>query len=803
MQVLETGHHAGKCIGAELSGHDLACKLARDIILFVRLDGRICDANDAAVRAYGYEREELLSKTIFDLRSQETVSQVLPQMAQAEREGILFETVHRRKDGRTFPVEVSSQGVTLGNERVLLSIIRDISERKQAQEELAWESGVNAALAELSSALISAASIDDISATVLAHGQRLTGSRFGFVGYVDPQTGWLVTTMLTRDIWDVCQVRDKEAVFKHFGGLWGWVLNNRQPLMTNEPDKDPRSTGIPDGHIPIRRFLSVPATIGDTLVGQVSLANSDRDYTDRDLEVIKRLAGLYAIAIDRKRTEEERHKLLEEIQHRLAQLNAVIENTDTQLALLDRDFNFLTVNYAYERGYRRSKEELIGRNHFELFPNAENQAIFERVRDTGEAVEFYAKPFVFPDQPERGVTYWDWTLVPVTEDGGSILGFAFSLTDVTEGVRARQRIAELAAEAQRRAGELDATFTAIADGIIVYSTAGEIVLTNAAARDILGYSDEEQSGPIVERLTALRVTATDGQPVPPEETPPMRALRGEVVRGQVLAIHRPPDRTVWISASGAPIRTPDGRLQGAVVTMTDITALRELQEQQEDFLRTVSHDLRAPLTVIRAQAELLDMDQEHAGLPVENRTGTQAIITAANRMNTMIQDLVDSIRFQKQRLHLECQPTDLRRFLVDLLQRTATLFDVRRVRLSVPQDVPPALADVDRLERILTNLLSNALKYSSPDTEVVVEATRRDDWIVVAVRDQGQGIAPEDLPHIFERFYRSKGQRKESLGLGLSIAKTLVEAHGGRLWVESQLGKGSTFYFTLPVAAEN
>ncbi|MGQ9675052.1 MAG: PAS domain S-box protein [Chloroflexota bacterium] len=801
--MLDTEDCAGKCIQTELSAHELACKLARDIILFVRLDGSIYDANDAAIRAYGYEREELLTKTIFDLRSEETLPQVLPQMAQAEREGILFETVHRRKDASTFPVEVSSRGITLGKERVLLSIIRDISERKQAKEDLAWQAGVNAALAEVSSALISAASIDDISAIVLDHGKRLTGSKYGFVGHIDPSTGWMVSTTLTRDIWESCQVPDKRAVFEQFSGLWGWVLNTRQPLLTNEPDRDPRSSGIPEGHIPIRRFLSVPALVGDTLVGQVSLANSDRDYTDRDLEVIKRLADLYAIAIDRKRAEGERETLLREIQHRLAQLNAVIENTETQLALLDRDFNFLMVNSAYERGCGHSKEELIGRNHFELFPNPENQAIFERVRDTGEAVEFYAKPFVYSDRPGRGITYWNWTLVPVREDGGSILGFAFSLTDVTESVRARQRIAELAAEAQRRAGELDATFTAIADGIIVYSTTGEIVLTNAAAREILGYTDDEQRGPIVERLTALRVTSPDGKLIPPEETPPMRALRGEVVRGQVLAIHRPPDRTVWISASGAPIRTPDGRLQGAVVTMTDITALHELQEQQEDFLRTVSHDLRAPLTVIRAQAELLDMEQEQAGLSIEQRQSTQAVITAANRMNTMIQDLVDSIRFHKQRLNLDCQPTDLRQFVTSMLQRTASLFDVRRVRLSIPGGVPRVLTDPDRLERILTNLLSNALKYSSPDTEVVVEAAQRDGWVVVAVRDRGQGIAPEDLPRIFERFYRSKGQRKESLGLGLSIAKTLVEAHGGRIWVESELGKGSTFYFTLPIAAES
>jgi two-component system phosphate regulon sensor histidine kinase PhoR len=111
------------------------------------------------------------------------------------------------------------------------------------------------------------------------------------------------------------------------------------------------------------------------------------------------------------------------------------------------------------------------------------------------------------------------------------------------------------------------------------------------------------------------------------------------------------------------------------------------------------------------------------------------------------------------------------------------------------------MADPSRLERILTNLISNALKYSPPEAEVVVRAERVDSCLQVSVVDRGIGIAPEDLPHLFERFYRTRGSRKaEGLGLGLYITRMLVEAHGGRIWAESELGKGSTFSFTLPLA---
>ncbi|HEX2923308.1 MAG TPA: ATP-binding protein, partial [Chloroflexota bacterium] len=127
--------------------------------------------------------------------------------------------------------------------------------------------------------------------------------------------------------------------------------------------------------------------------------------------------------------------------------------------------------------------------------------------------------------------------------------------------------------------------------------------------------------------------------------------------------------------------------------------------------------------------------------------------------------------------------------------------DVKRVRLSVEESLPPVSADPDRLERIVLNLLSNALKYSAPQTPVDIRASRKNGQALVAVEDRGQGIAPEDLPHIFERFYRTKGpHRKESIGLGLYISRILVEAHGGRISVKSELGKGSTFSFTLPLA---
>jgi signal transduction histidine kinase len=196
-----------------------------------------------------------------------------------------------------------------------VSNLRLRSAHQRAEEALVWEAEVNAAMATLSHQLIALVAPEQIATLVLAQAKRLTGSAFGYVGYIDQQTGFLVCPTMTRDIWDACQVTNKGIVFEQFSGLWGWVLDHRQPLLTNDPATDPRSSGTPIGHVPIERFLSVPAMMGPTLLGQIALANAPRDYTDRDLAVIQRMASVYALAIQRKRDEDAIRQYAGRLQH--------------------------------------------------------------------------------------------------------------------------------------------------------------------------------------------------------------------------------------------------------------------------------------------------------------------------------------------------------------------------------------------------------------------------------------------------------------------------------------------------------
>lgn len=370
--------------------------------------------------------------------------------------------------------------------------------------------------------------------------------------------------------------------------------------------------------------------------------------------------------------------------------------------------------------------------------------------------------------------------------------------------------ARLYEELNRRMAELDAVINSLADGVIVYDPDAKIVRLNRAAADLLAYDAEEMDKPVSERSTKLGLADAHGRPLSADENPIVRAMRGEAVVGQEIMLHHPDGSVHRVAISVSPVHDAEGHVLGLVSSLHDITDLVELERRREEFLRIVAHDIRQPLTIIQGQAQLMRRALA-SGNQARIENGLTAILTSAKRTNAMIRDLVDSVRLESGRVELDKQPVDLAGFVAEMLERMTGVMEAQRVRMEAgsglwpgedgEEGVPLVEADPDRLERILANLLSNALKYSTPGSEVTVTLGREDGAAVVSVADRGAGIAAEDLPHIFERFYRANGQhRAESLGLGLYITRMLVEAHGGRIWAESEPGVGSTFTFTLPLS---
>jgi len=224
-------------------------------------------------------------------------------------------------------------------------------------------------------------------------------------------------------------------------------------------------------------------------------------------------------------------------------------------------------------------------------------------------------------------------------------------------------------------------------------------------------------------------------------------------------------------------------------------AVTTLYEQREDLLRTLTHDIRSPLTVITVNAELL------ANRSKDPRVARRArdIEKSAARVADMLGDLIDMTHLESGHLPLDRKPLDVAAFVRELRSRLESTLPIDRVTFDVPDGLPPTDVDAGRFERILINLLSNALKYAPPPAPIVLRAAVQGREVVVSVADGGPGISQQDLPRLFEKYFRASSTReKEGLGIGLYATRLLVQAHGGRIWADSAIGKGTTFYVALP-----
>lgn len=241
------------------------------------------------------------------------------------------------------------------------------------------------------------------------------------------------------------------------------------------------------------------------------------------------------------------------------------------------------------------------------------------------------------------------------------------------------------------------------------------------------------------------------------------------------------------------------RLVSFLTVSVTLSHIRRELRRREDLLHVVSHDLRAPLGALVGQAMLLRKRSDGDAF-VTGRT--EAILRCASRMDAMIDDLLDSARTDSNQLLLQTQPVDVGAHLSELLDRSAPVLDVDRVRLVVHGGGLVARADPNRLDRIVLNLLTNALKYSPAESRVELGATATGGWVTISVADHGPGIPGGDLPHVFDRFYRGQHTAaRGGLGIGLYSVRLLVEAHGGTVRAEPGREGGTIFRVALPASS--
>jgi signal transduction histidine kinase len=267
-------------------------------------------------------------------------------------------------------------------------------------------------------------------------------------------------------------------------------------------------------------------------------------------------------------------------------------------------------------------------------------------------------------------------------------------------------------------------------------------------------------------------------------------------------------RDVPVLANSAPLREADGPVDGAVVAFQDITAIKMLERQREDFLAVVTHDLKNPLTSIAGMSEMLKRHCDRLTGPERDRfdRGLGTILKSAHRMESQINELLDVTRLQMgQSLELEAKSTDLVALVGQLLTEYRQTTERHTLRLQTELHVLVIMVDPKRLQRALANLLANAIKYSPQGGDIVVTLARQEDgtgeWIVIRIADHGVGIPASDQIHLFEPYYRASNVagRITGTGLGLRGSRQIIEQHGGTISLESNEGTGTQITIRLPL----
>ena len=383
-----------------------------------------------------------------------------------------------------------------------------------------------------------------------------------------------------------------------------------------------------------------------------------------------------------------------------------------------------------------------------------------------------------------------------SEDEGTLVTFASQAALVIANAR-RYR------DEQRARNDLEILINTAPVGVVVFDVrTGNLTSINREARRIVG--DLVPGSPAEDLLEMLTIHRADGRRTTLREVPIVQMLNGsETVWAEEIVIEAPDGGSVATMVNATPILSEEGEPESLVVTVQDMTPLQELERLRAEFLGIVGHELRTPLTSIKGAATTL-IEAASSLDPAETAQFHRIINEQADHMRDLISDLIDVVRIETGTLSVNPEPAEVVR-LVDEARNTFTAAGGRRnIRIALPPDLPLVMADTRRVVQVLNNLLSNASRSSHEASTIRVSAAREDIYVSISVADDGRGVPAERLPHLFRKFSHLEGQeRGRDLGLGLAICKGIVEAHGGRIWAESDgPGLGSRFTFTIPVVED-
>ncbi len=607
--------------------------------------------------------------------------------------------------------------------------------------------------------------------------------------------GYTAEERLGKNIFELLHPEDGPRIKKVFGALvlrpgsrvvtevryrlktggWRWLECIANNLLT-----DPSVAGVVINYRDISERKEAEQkirTLNEELEQRVTERTAQLEAVNRDLQTE---------ITDRRRAE----KILQRSQERFQLLVDGVR--DYAIFMLDPSGSVGSWNVGAERMTGFRAEEILGRHYSCFFSSEEVNAGRPRqiLRIAETEGRFEEEAWRVRKDGTRFLANVVATALYSSE--GRLRGFSHITRDVTEWSKTQEALETLRLQTEM-------ILNSVGDGICGLDPSGHCTFFNPTAERMTGWKAHELVGKDLHVL--MPHTRADGSPYAPEECRIRKALTEGVTS-------RVDDEMFWrkdgtgfpVEYISTPIRNQQGGIHGAVVSFQDITERRAIERLKDEFVSIVGHELRSPLTSIRGALGLLA-----AGLLAGNPGRMQQMLDIAlkstDRLVRMVNDILDLERMQSGQVLMARTGCDAGQLLSQAAEAMRMMAEKTSIRLELSAPSIPVRADSDRIIQVVTNLLSNAIKFSPPGAVVALSAIQEENEVKFGVRDQGRGIPVDKLETIFERFRQvdaSDSREKGGTGLGLAICRTIIQQHGGRIWVESVTGGGSTFYFTLP-----
>jgi len=481
-----------------------------------------------------------------------------------------------------------------------------------------------------------------------------------------------------------------------------------------------------------------------------------------------------------------------------AVVSNIVETMNEILIVLNTTHTIEFANKAVVTVLNYKKEDLVGQ-HFREVLKSDWDTFYEEIIKPvyrGRTVSGVELELLSASGEEIPVSF---SASPLVDQKGGTFGLVGVAVDI-------RKIRELFADVTAERNKLNTTIESIADGVIALDFEGNVITINPAALKMLGLGENDIAGKNADNI--LKAFDKDKR-VLFKDLIVRKKLPQDTIVSQIenLKLTTNFGRQVFVNLTSSAIREGEEVGLGAIITMSDVSKEKELEEMKLDFVSMAAHELRTPLTAIRGYLSVLQ-EELTKNLSKEQRSFLDKAFISSSQLAALVENLLSVSRIERGAMKLETISQNWKIVLREMVTSFTPLANEKGIKLTLncPDDLPPVSVDKFRISEVLSNLIGNALNYTNQGgtVELSAEFDKKENMVVAHIRDTGQGIPESAISHLFTKFFRVSGvleQGSKGTGLGLYISKAIVNMHGGNIWVESELGKGCTFSFTLPIAA--